>query len=716
MAQPAGTRGFDRAVWLVALLVILLVLGWVVASGWLIRAALPATISEPLTALLKQAFTTHAPVVGGCVFIGFIGVLFAVRQVRARYFTAMSRLVEQLAMAVRAERLVTLPVEGGRSQQSLARAANALLEERDQLRHQVQSVIDSSTAQLAAERNQLATLMAELKQSIVVCNADGQILLFNAHAGELLEPSGFPLRIGRPMSQWLDADLLAHAQGVLAAQVARAVSQPTTEFAWLTAAGAMMRVHMAPIIDATVAQRVTGYVLMMNDVSAEYALQSQREAWLYELTDFSRARLSSIKSAIDALQRPDITEEERKPWRAQIHDDVVRFSEQLRAAGDRAVADLIQPWPLQQMTAIDFLTVAARHIESWLDVKVMVDPVPEDLVLQVDSYTLTQALAHLSACLVDGFNVRYLTLRVAAHEGRAQLDLVWSGHVMSTETAMSWELDPMVVQAGHVAMSVRDVVSRHSAQLWFERARVRHESFFRWLLPLTTVPNASKPIAGPRPEFFDFDLFKTTPSAGALADRPLTALTYTVFDTETTGLNPSQGDEIIQIGAVRIVGNKLRTSEVMDQLVDPNRSIPKAGIAIHGITPQDVRGAPRIDVALTAFKAFAADSVLVAHNAAFDMRFLELKESQTGIRFDQPVLDTLLLAAVVLPEQPTHGLHALAEKLGVDATDRHHALSDALVTGAIFLKLLPLLEEQGITTLREAREASKKTFYARLAY
>ena len=204
--------------------------------------------------------------------------------------------------------------------------------------------------------------------------------------------------------------------------------------------------------------------------------------------------------------------------------------------------------------------------------------------------------------------------------------------------------------------------------------------------------------------------------AGALADRPLTALTYTVFDTETTGLNPSQGDEIIQIGAVRIVGNKLRTSEVMDQLVDPNRSIPKAGIAIHGITPQDVRGAPRIDVALAAFKAFAADSVLVAHNAAFDMRFLELKESQTGIRFDQPVLDTLLLAAVVLPEQPTHGLHALAEKLGVDATDRHHALSDALVTGAIFLKLLPLLEEQGITTLREAREASKKTFYARLAY
>lgn len=734
MQQPAGTKGFDRATWAVSLLTLGLVIAWLAVSGWLLLAALPAEDAQPLRALLVRVWESHGILVLVCGFAGLIGVVFAVRYIRLRYLTAISRLVEQLAMAVRAERLVTLPVEGGHSQKALARAANALLEERDTLRHQVQIVIEESTAQLATERNQLATLMAELKQSIVVCNAHGQVLLFNARARELLSGGELPLQVGRLVTQWVDLDLMRHAQGILSAQVARLAGQTATEFVWLTDRGTMLRVHMTAITtrDTTAAATptVTGYVLMINDVSAEQALQSQREAWLYELTDFSRTRLSSIKSAIDALQHPDISEAARKPLRAQIQADVGLFSEQLRKAGARAVADLIRPWPLQQMTAGDFLSVTARQIQSWLRVRVIVETAEEDLVLEVDSYSLMQALAHLSACLVDAFALRYLTLRIASIDGQANLDLVWTGHVMSTETAMSWELDPMVVESGHIAMSVRDVVTRHKAQLLFDRTSTRDESFFRWQLPLpnptlaptVTTPSAATASSAPsfqaaaRPEFFDFDLFRATPATGVLADQSLASLTYTVFDTETTGLNPSQGDEIIQIGAVRIVGNKLRTSEVMEQLVNPKRSIPKAGIAIHGITPDDVREAPAIGPVLQQFKIFAADSVLVAHNAAFDMRFLELKEASTGTRFDQPVLDTLLLAAVALPEQPTHGLTALAQYLGVPVAERHHALSDALMTGEIFLKLLPLLAEQGITTLQQALDASKKTYYARLAY
>lgn len=729
MQQPVGTRKFDRATWVVSLLIAGLFIAWLTVSASVLLSVLPIQLVEPLREFLLRILQTHGPLVAAFGLATLIAIYFAVRYVRLRYMTAMSRLVEQLTMAVRAERLVTLPVEGGRSQKALARAANALLQERHTLRHQVQSVIEESTAQLATERNQLATLMAELKQSIVVCNASGQVLLFNAQARELLGDADLPLQVGRLVTQWVDVELMRHAQGILSAQVARSTGQATTEFVWLTASGSMLQVHMTAITALESTPSVTGYVLMINDVSAEQALQSKREAWLYELTDFSRTRLSSIKSAIDALQRPGITEEARKPWRAQIEADVSLFSQQLRTAGARAIADLIRPWPLQQMTATDFLSVTARQIQAWLGVRVIAESVEADLVLEVDSYSLMQALAHLSACLVDAFALRYLTLRVCSVDGQAYLDLVWTGHVMSTETAMSWELDPMVVESGHIAMSVRDVVARHNAQLSFERASNRDEAFFRWHLPLpsaavlSTVTKARTSTTRmpslthtARPEFFDFDLFCVTPTTGALAERSLTSLTYTVFDTETTGLNPSQGDEIIQIGAVRIVGNKLRDSEVIDQLVNPHRSIPNVGMAIHGITADDVRDAPAIGPVLQRLKVFAADSVLVAHNAAFDMRFLELKEASTGIRFDQPVLDTLLLAAVALPEQPTHGLSALAQHLGVSVAERHHALSDAIMTGEIFLKLLPLLAEQGVTTLQQALDASKKTYYARLAY
>ena len=113
---------------------------------------------------------------------------------------------------------------------------------------------------------------------------------------------------------------------------------------------------------------------------------------------------------------------------------------------------------------------------------------------------------------------------------------------------------------------------------------------------------------------------------------------------------------------------------------------------------------------------FVGTTPLLAHNAAFDMRFLQLQEKATGVVFHQPVLDTLLLSAVVHPNQESHRLEAIAERFNVTVLGRHTALGDALVTAEIWLRLIPLLQEQGIHTLRQAREAAQKTYYARLKY
>jgi DNA polymerase-3 subunit epsilon len=223
-------------------------------------------------------------------------------------------------------------------------------------------------------------------------------------------------------------------------------------------------------------------------------------------------------------------------------------------------------------------------------------------------------------------------------------------------------------------------------------------------------------LAGARPEFYDFDLFKIRDGDRNLLDTRLTDLTYTVFDTETTGLNPEGGDEIISMGAVRIVNGRLLSDEVFEELVDPRRDIPVASYRIHGINQEMVAEKDPIEKVLPRFRQFVADTVLVGHNIAFDMKLLKLKEQTTRVRFTNPVLDTLLLSAILHPVHEQHDMENIARRLGISIIGRHTALGDALTTAEIFLKLIPILNSNGILTLGDAMDASKKSYYARLKY
>jgi DNA polymerase-3 subunit epsilon len=231
-------------------------------------------------------------------------------------------------------------------------------------------------------------------------------------------------------------------------------------------------------------------------------------------------------------------------------------------------------------------------------------------------------------------------------------------------------------------------------------------------LPLQAGPSLT---GASRPVYYEFDLFHHRES-DELGKESLRRLTYVAFDTETTGLEPTKGDEILQLGAVRIVNGRIIPGEMVDQLVDPKRSIPESSVAIHGITPRMVANQPTIDQVLPHFHRFAEGAVLVAHNAAFDMRCLQLKEAQAGVKFVNPVLDTLLLSTIVHPNQESHSLDEIAARLSLTNIGRHTALGDAIVTAEVLLKMIPLLEARGIMTLNDALQASTRSPYAKINY
>ena len=211
-----------------------------------------------------------------------------------------------------------------------------------------------------------------------------------------------------------------------------------------------------------------------------------------------------------------------------------------------------------------------------------------------------------------------------------------------------------------------------------------------------------------RPLVFDFDLLDR-PATGDLARTALARLALVVFDTETTGLDPAR-DEVVQIGAVRVVGARLVEGEAFETRVDPGRPIPAASTRVHGIDDAAVSGAPSIAEAGRAFHRFAEGAVLVAHNAPFDLAFLRRHQGAMGCAFDHPVLDTVLLSAAVFGEDVPHTLDAIAERLGVafDPGSRHTAMGDAVATAEVVLRLIPVLEAMDVRTLDDAIAAMRR--------
>jgi DNA polymerase-3 subunit epsilon len=714
-----------------ALAVVVLVL--LMTGPFLVTASVVySDLHEVERAMLRSTMEQWLPI-GGLMTL--VGLVFGVQMLRAlfkQYVQGLMAMAETLRLMLGANRNFRVTPAGPPEVQELGRAANELAQQRDQLLDDVEARIAKANASVEEEKNRLAALMSELALGVVVCNLDGRILLYNNRArlqfktlaqGPSAMSGGALIGLGRSIFSMLERAQVTHALDNIRQRLEKGSAEPVANFITTTRAGQLLRAQMAPVlgIGEEAANQVTGYVLTIENITKDFEREAERDQVLQSLTDGSRAALGNIRAAVENLiHNPDMEASYRERFIGIVAEEAARMSERLERTTSQFADSLKTRWPLEDVLGMDVVSAAQRRIESRLKLATKSEELDSDLWIRADSFALIQAITFLASRLQDHYAIRELRFRISAEGHMAFIDLIWSGTTVSSETLYTWELEPMNVGGESSPLTLRDVAQRHGGEIWYQRDKAAHRAFFRIVLPVAAEhpqPQAALPAmhGDSRPEYYDFDLFNFSATRIDLDSR-LATLAYSVFDTETTGLEPSAGDEIIQIGAVRAINGRLLRQEVIDQIIDPRRPLRPEGIPIHGITEDMVRGQPTIDEVLPVFHEFCSDTVLVAHNAAFDMRFLQLKEERTGLRFDQPVLDTLLLSAVIHPNQESHKLEAIAARLGIDVIGRHTALGDAFVTGEVFLKMVSLLAGMGIVTLRQALEASEKTYYARVKY
>ncbi len=709
--------------WIFLAIVYVIVFGVIAASlegAWLnLNQLEQETLSELFQKLLPF------PILGAfslCLILGFlISLLFHY------YIIPILKLGESTLLISAANPAHRVKIKkGAREIHYLTKIINDSADAFAKLQRDVNEQIAESQAKLNEERTRLAALMSEMPHGVLVCNTDGQILLYNQQTQQLFNTAKSGenrlhgiLGLGRSIFSILDRDPIVHALEWLHKSVDTGQAKPVSNFMMSLHNGVYLRVNMAPVyLEQNNTKPISGFVLTLQDMTKQIEADTRRDMLIQTLTDDLQGTLQVIRSSITTiLNQPRLDYEQLTRYRRAINvasNNLQSKIEQARINYARHLHDLSKT---EDVLAANLLDVIKTNIHSRSNIKVNVQAA-EGLWLKLDSYSMVQAISHLSGMLQGREQTPELLLTLTNNDRQEiELAIIWPEQDVDLELLQEWKSMPLLADNQGKMMTFRDVISQMGGSI---KTLSYLEQFCSGILitfpPADTTGHLAMQVSlEHRPISYEFDLFNRA-AWQELGQTPLEKLTYVVFDTETTGLNPSDGDEIIQLGAIRIVNGQMLHLESIDQLVDPQRHVPAASVAIHGIDPALLPGQPTIDKVLPHFHKFAENSVLVAHNAAFDMRFLQLQEEKTGIKFDNPVLDTLLLSSVIHPHQESHALEGLAERLNVTIVGRHTALGDAIVTAEVLLKMIPLLKANGICTLEDAINAAAKSRFAKVSY
>ncbi len=649
------------------------------AGGWLVvaRTDIPGLAGPILQAAILGGFLT----------------VFLVTGIWYLFDTHVARAIDALASAIRTRALADVNEDIGPERErakylgDLAPAAGAITRSLAATRSALAESVARETARLSAEKARLEKLLSDVPVAVLLCTADYQLVFYNGQAVTILEAGGAP-GLDRNLLDYLREGPVTHAYDRLSK-----LGDPdaATDLICATTGTGRLLAGRMRVLRRTDNARRPGFVLTLRDVTTDLATHAAREALLAEVFDRVRRPAANLQTVIGVLSE-DANMAQSADLTAAMLAEVQSLSAAITDLGKRYDEGRSDWRPMGQIRSRDLMDGVSAQFDA---LGLVLETEGPELILTCDGFELALFFRWLGERLSANGLARAFRLVLAEEDGPgAVFDLLWQGTALPVGDFDTWLNDPLDPDLPD--LTPRAVLNAHATEAWTEA----HAD--GWAGVRLPIPNARRATFRPAPiereVVYDFELLSKERNAVVLESR-LEDLTYVVFDTETTGLTPSN-DEIVQIAGVRLVNGRRVRREVFDTLVDPKRPIPQSSTDVHGITGDMVKGAPDMAEAGRRFHEFARGAVLVAHNAPFDMEFLRRHEAAIGVSFDNPVLDTVLLSAVVYGQLEQHSLDALTARLGITIPEeaRHTALGDTVATADAFLKLIPMLKARGLVT------------------
>jgi len=567
----------------------------------------------------------------------------------------------------------------------------------------IAETVTASSSDLGNRQARLETILMSLQEGILVCDDRARVVFYNPAARGVFHDNP-ALGIGRSLHLLVAAAPIENSLQILRQRRVRHQgpndADSDVSFVCATQQGGMLgcRIRLLPELPGL----SWSFVLTCEDISRDVDARGQREHLLRATVKEMRVSLTGLGLSAESLEMlPDLDQARRTILERTILDDARRLIAQFELLA-RGVEEMESPrYLIRDIFVEDLVACVAQRLEAQgIRLTVIGDP----LWVKADVHALLFLLEFFALGIRRSCGVAAIEIEALLGDKRVYFTFCWKGPVVLQAEIQAWMTGLAEPFGGH---TVGEVLERLGSDVWSRS----HETpgFATLSFPVPSSPGQwgpPPPTLPARPVFVDLPWSAGIEAAGGRESLPLESLAFVVFDTETTGLAPTAGDEIVSLAGVKILGRGIVVGETFNRLVNPGRPIPQSSTRFHGITDEMVGDRPGIEEALRAFHAFVGDAVLVGHNAAFDLRFIRLKQERAGVSFQGPVLDTLALSRFLHDHTPAHSLDAVARRLGVEIRDRHTALGDALMTAEIFLKFLYLLQDRGVNTLGRALEVS----------